>query len=55
MKEWNVSYSMHDGCGERRDFFVVLSSWWGFVWWFLRHARFCCEIYVWITWNGIED
>ena len=53
-KEWNISYSKHDGYGGKNEFFIILPTWWKVLWWFFRHARSSCEIYVWTTMNGIE-
>lgn len=54
VKEWNITYSIHDGEGGRDEFFVILSSFWKVLWWFVTRGRRACEIYIWTT-GCIDD
>jgi hypothetical protein len=49
MKEWNISYYIHDGYGGLDEFIVVLPKFWKVVWWFIRRGRKCCEVYIWTS------
>lgn len=46
-KEWNISYSIHDGEGGLDQFMIVLPSFWKVLWWFIQKGRKACEIYIW--------
>lgn len=49
MKEWNIIFAKHDGYGGKEEFFIIFPAWWKVLWWFLRHARSCCEINIWTS------
>lgn len=47
IREWNISYEIHDGEGGLDEFMVILPSFRKVVWWFVRTGRKCCHIYIW--------
>ena len=49
LKEWNITYSLHDGYGGLLDFFIILPSFWKVFWWFIRRGRKACEIHIWVS------
>ena len=49
IKEWNVSYDVHDGEGGLDESLIVLPSFRKLLWWLLRHGRKCCYIYIWTS------
>lgn len=54
-KEWNITYSIHDGEGGRNEFFVILPSFWKVLWWFATRGRKACEIYIWTSGMRIDE
>ena len=46
VKEWNITYSIHDGEGGLQEFFVILPFFRKVLWWFLTRGRRACEIYI---------
>lgn len=48
-KEWNITYSIHDGEGGKDEFFVILPSFGKVLWWFVTRGRRACEIYIWTS------
>ena len=54
VKEWNITYSIHDGEGGKDEFFVILPSFWKVLWWFVTRGRRACEIYIWTSAQGKE-
>ena len=54
MKEWNISYAMHDGEGGLNEFMVILPSFLKVLWWFIGKGRNACHIYIWTS-NRVED
>lgn len=49
MKEWNISYCIHDGYGGLDEFMVVLPKFWKVVRWLIMRGRECYEIYIWTS------
>lgn len=54
IKEWNISYALHDGEGGLDEFMIVLPSFLKVLWWFIRKGRKACEIYIWTSGRGNE-
>lgn len=48
-KEWNITYSFHDGYGGMNEFFVILPSFWMVLWWWIRRGRKACCVYIWTS------
>lgn len=55
IKEWNITYSIHDGEGRLDEFFVVLPSFLKVLWWFVRSGRKACHICIWKSARGIDQ
>lgn len=53
-KEWNISYTMHDGEGGLNECLVVLPSFLKVLWWFLVRGRKACSIYIWTSARVIQ-
>ena len=51
IKEWNILYRRKHWSekDEYTECFIVLSSWWKVVRWFLFKARSCCELSIWVS------
>lgn len=49
IKEWNITYVIHDGEGGLNEFFVILPSFRKVLWWFIRRGRKACEINIWTS------
>lgn len=49
IKEWNITYSIHDGEGGKNEFFIILPSFWKVLWWFVTKGYRACEIYIWTS------
>ena len=47
VREWNISYEIHDGEGGLIPGMVVLPSFRKAVLWFIKRGRKCCHIYIW--------
>lgn len=47
MTEWNVLYTKYDG----EECFVVLPTFRKLLWWFLRTARQCDDIKIFVRWE----
>lgn len=54
IKEWNITYSMHDGEGGLDEFHVILPSFLKVLWWFIARGRRACEIYIWTTGRAVD-
>ena len=49
VKEWNITYAIHDGEGGLDEFMIILPSFLKVLWWFIRKGRKACEIYIWTS------
>ena len=55
MKEWNISYRIHDGYGGLDEYLVVLPKFWKVVRWLITRGMECCEIYIWTSHKIAEE
>lgn len=44
IREWNISYEIHDGEGGLIPGMVIFPSFRKAVWWFIRKGRKCCRM-----------
>ena len=49
IKEWNITYAIHDGEGGLQEFFVILPSFRKVLWWFIGRGRKACQIDIWTS------
>ena len=49
VKEWNISYAVHDGEGGLDEYMIILPSFWKVLWWFIRKGRKACQIDIWTS------
>lgn len=49
IKEWTITYAIHDGEGGLNEFFVILPSFRKVLWWFIRRGRKACQIDIWTS------
>jgi len=54
IREWTITYEIHDGEGGLDEFMIALSSFWKVLWWFIRKSRKCCHIYIWQSGRKID-
>lgn len=54
-KEWNITYSFHDGEGGLDGYFIVLHSFWKVLRWFVAKGRKACYIYIWTSGRVIQE
>lgn len=54
IREWYITYEIHDGEGGLEEFMVVLPSFGKVLWWFIRKGRKCCYIYIWQSGRKID-
>jgi hypothetical protein len=54
IKEWNISYALHNGEGGLDEFMIILPSFRKVLWWFILKGRKACEIYIWTSGRGNE-
>lgn len=57
IKEWKITYSIHDGEGGLDEFLIILPSFWKVLWWFIRKGRKACMIciYTFGKWKDGQD
>ena len=49
IKEWSITYAIHDGEGGLDEFMIILTSFWKVLWWFIRRGRKACQIDIWTS------
>lgn len=49
VKEWNITYGIHDREGGLNEYFIILPSFWKVLWWFIRRGRKACLIDIWTS------
>lgn len=54
IREWHISFEIHDGEGGLDEFMVVLPSFRKVLWWFIKKGRKCCHIYIWQSGRKID-